>query len=500
MPAAADNTGRINYDSYRLTKKLDENIAMLKGLFEGDGTLCVRFIGNLSDSTFRACLLFFDGMVNPRIINDDIIEPLTSCGLQGNIGLMERIETKVVKGNDIKRTGDVKTLVESILYGDTMLLAEGCDEALVINSKGFSMRGISEPDDDKSLLGPREGFTEAIMINISMLRRKLQTPDLKFKFRRFGTRTNTKACVCYLESLAKPEALAELERRLDGVDCDAALDGNSIHERIKDSPFSIFKTTGQSEKPDIIASKLLEGRIALLLDGTPMVMTVPYLFVENLQSPDDYYLNFYYGSFGRLLRLAGLLLTVSLPALYVALLGFHQEMIPTTLMFSLTSAARGTPFPTVVELLGMLAVFEILRETGMRMSDKIGSALSIVGALVLGQAAVEAKIVSAPTVILVAFTSITGLMLPRLKLTVLFLRLLFLAAAATIGVYGYFMSLIALLVYMQSIKSFGIDYTSQLFSFGKGSQSDIYLRFPFRFMRRRPEGMTMDEERSRPGP
>lgn len=495
MSAVPDITGKIHYEGYSLGKKLDDNVAMFKGFFSGDDTLRVRPVGNLRDHTFRACVMFFDGMINTRIINEDIIDPLINSDLQGNVSLMERLETKIVSGNEISRTGDVEKLVESVLYGDTLLFADGCAEALIINSKGFATRGISEPDGDKSLLGPREGFTESLMTNTSLLRRKLQTPDLKLKFRSFGTRTNTKACVCYLESLVKPEILSELEKRLDSIVSDSAIEVNYLQERVKDSPYSIFKTTGETEKPDIVASKLLEGRIAVMLDGTPMVMTVPYLFVESLHSPDDYYLNFYYGSFGRLLRLIGLLLTVSVPALYVALLGFHREMIPTSLMFSLTAAAKGTPFPTVVEVLGMLAVFEILRETGMRMSNKIGSALSIVGALVLGQAAVEAKIASAPTVIIVAVTSITAMMLPRLKLAVLALRLLFLAASAMIGIYGYFMSMIALLVYLLSMKSFGMDYTSQLFSFGAGGQSDIYLRFPFGHMRRRPEGMSGDSYR-----
>lgn len=493
--ANPDHTGKIDYQSCALSKKLDDNVALFQSLFSGDDTLRLRPVGNLRDPSFRGCALFFDGMVNTRVINEDIIDPLMSADLQGNIALMERLQTKVVSGNDVARTGDVKKLCEAVMYGDTLLLADGCDEALIVNTKGFSTRGISEPDDDKSLLGPREGFTEALMINLSLLRRKLQTPDLKMKMRAFGTRTNTKACVCYLESLVKPEILAQLEQRLDAVVTDSAIEINYLQERVKDSPFSIFKTTGQTEKPDIVAAKLLEGRIAVLLDGTPMVMTVPYLFIESVQAPDDYYLNFYYGSFGRVLRLLGLLFTVSIPAIYVALLGFHQEMIPTTLMFSLTASTKGTPFPTLIEVLGMLAIFEILRETGLRMSDKIGSALSIVGALVLGQAAVEAKFVSAPTVIIVAFTSITGLMLPRFKLSILVVRVLFLAAAATIGVYGYFMALIALLTYLQSMQSFGIEYTSQLFSFGGAKSADIYLRLPFPLLRRRPLHMAKDKFR-----
>lgn len=495
MAVSPDSTGRIPYESYSLGKRLDDNVALMKEFFGEDDTFRMRRVGNRHDPAFRGCVMFFDGMVNARIINEDIIDPLINSELKGNISLIGRISESIISGNDVQRTGDVKKLAEAIMYGDSLVFADGCDEALIVNSKGFTVRSISEPDDDKSLLGPREGFTESLMINLSMLHRKLQTPDLKLKFRTFGTRTNTKACICYLGSLVRPEILETLEKRLDEIHADGTLEANYIQERIKDSPGSIFKTTGQSEKPDIIASKILEGRIAILLDGTPMALTVPYLFVENFQAPDDYYLNFYYGSFGRLLRLLGLLITTGVPAIYVALLGFHQEMIPTTLMFSLTASTKGTPFPTIVEVLGMLAVFEILRETGLRMSNKIGSALSIVGALVLGQAAVEAKFVSAPTVIIVAMTTITGMMLPRMKLSVLVIRALFLIAAATIGIYGYYLSMLALLFYLLGMKSFGIEYTSQLFSPGGGRMRDIYLRHPFRSMTRRPLHMARDEIR-----
>ena len=461
-------------NQHKLTGCLDADTALIKGFFENDDTFRMREIVN--SPYFHGYIFFLDGMVNALAINQSIIAPLLNKSLGRGGELADRLAGEVISSNELKKTGSVKEMVDGILYGDTVLLLDGCAEGLVINSKGFDTRGISEPDDDKTLLGPREGFTEALMTNTSLLRRKLQTPQLKFKFRSFGAHSGTKACLCYLEGLADTKILKELEKRLDEIAVDSALGSNYIVERIKDHPYSLFKTIGECEKPDIVAAKLLEGRIAIMLDGTPVVLTLPYLFVESLQSPDDYYLNFYYGSFGRLLRILGLFLSLSLPALYLSVLCFHPEMIPAGLMLNMSAALKGTPFPLIAEILAMLLVFEILRETGVRMSNKIGGALSFVGALVLGQSAVEARLVSAPTIIAVAMTCVAALMLPRLKGAIIILRIAYLLAASVLGLTGYFMCLIATAVYLSSMKSFVCDYMSGLF--GRKARDGV-TRVPF---------------------
>lgn len=495
MSYNADKYGQIDYAQRCLSTDLNVNVEILGEIFLNDATFQSRVFSCQRNADIKCAIFYMDGMSSSKIINESIIQPITTAWLEDKPHLFKMVSSSVIAGNLTTETDDIKSLVEALLYGDSVVLVNGFAMGVIVNSKEFTLRSVSEPDDEKALRGPREGFTEGLMVNASLIRRRLQTSDLKFKAKSFGTRSNTKAFLCYLDSLVDKDILAELEKRLESISIDGVLDVNYIQEFIRDSPYSIFKTAGSTEKPDIVAAKLLEGRVALLLDGTPIVMTVPYLFIENLQVADDYYNNFYYSTLGRILRLFGFWITVSVPAIYVALIAFHPETIPTPLMLSMAAAINKAPFPTVVECAGMLIVFEILRETGIRTPNKIGQALSIVGALIVGQAAVEAKIVSAPVVIVVALTGITGLMIPRLSGAVIMIRLSFMAAAAILGFYGYFLASIFLFFYLTGIKSFGIDYTSQLFTYNPKRLKDIYMRAPMPQMDSRPLFMSQDTER-----
>ena len=492
MSLQPDKEGKLDYSAFQLNSSLADNLALLAEIFRDDVTFQQRELRSRTDATQYA-LLFCDGMVGTRLLNDDILKPVQESRLSrpGLKALMEQL----LPANSAVLVTEVGAIVEAIVSGDSAVLMEGEAGAVVVNTKGYAVRAVSEPDDEKSLRGPREGFNESLMTNVSLLRRKLQTSDLKFKSLTLGTRSNTKAFLCYLDSLADKSVLAELERRLADVCVDGVLDVNYLQEYIKDGRRSIFKTCGSTEKPDIVAAKLLEGRIALILDGTPIVLTVPYLFIENFQAADDYYIGFYFGSLGRLLRLIGFLITISAPAVYISLVAFHPEMIPTQLMISMAAAISKVPFPTVVECVMMLLVFEVLRETGIRTPGKIGQALSVVGALIVGQAAVEARLVSAPVVIIVALTGITALMIPRMGTAVLVMRGLLLLGAAFFGYYGYIMVLLALFFYLCGMKSFGLDYLSQMLSYSPPGGQDIYIRRAMPGQRRRPLGMSRDGER-----
>lgn len=490
-----DKTGKVDYSGFGLSANLEDSLHVFQQIFSEDATFQHRFARNLFNTGVRCAILFLDGMADARTINENIVEPITSAALAGAPVSAQAILDTVVAGNSASKASDIQELAEGILSGDTVVLVHGEAAAIRVSTKGFTVRAISEPDDEKSIRGPREGFTESLMVNASLLRRKLQTSDLKFKSKSFGTRSNTKAFLCYLDSLADKKILEDFERRLDAVTVDGVLDINYLQEYVKDSRRSVFKTCGSSEKPDVVAAKLLEGRIALILDGTPIVMTVPYLFIENLQVADDYYTNFYFGTIGRLIRMLGFGITISAPAVYVALIAFHPEMIPTSLMLSIAAAISKVPFPTVVECAGMLIIFEVLRETGIRTPNKIGQALSILGALIVGQAAVESRIVSAPVVIVVALTGITGLMVPRLSGAVIAIRFLLLTAAACLGFYGYFLTLLALFFYLTNMKSFGVDYTSQMFTYNAEHLKDIYARPAMPAMGSWPLRLSQDTER-----
>ena len=486
-PVAPDDKGVINLNETKIEKELETNIQIMDQIFKNDDTLIKRNFVNQRHAKVRCCALFFDGMVDNKIIDDYIIRPImTSTCLALSNEIADEILTKVIVTNDAQKSDSLSEITQSMIHGDTILFVEGCNSALIISTKGWKTRAISEPDNERALRGPREGFTESLSINISLIRRKICTPDLKFKFRSFGTRSNTKACICYLDSLADKKILDELNRRLDKIDIDGVLDINYIVELIKDHPMSPFKTIGASERPDVIAGKLLEGRIALILDGTPVVLTVPYLFIENFQANDDYYLNFYFASIGRIIRILGFLMSISVPALYIAFTTYHREMIPTNLALSIMQAHQGVPFPTILECIIMLVIFEIIRETGLRMPSNIGQALSIVGALVIGQAAVEAKFISAPMVIVVAITAITGLINAKIKGATVLLRFILLFAASFLGLFGLSFAFVGLLIHLFRLESFGVIYMSQISSFKFDEYKDNFFRAPWRFMKTRP--------------
>lgn len=469
--------------------KLQQNIDYLRHLFTGDDTLIFRQLeNNRGKDTLRFCLVYVDGMVNNRLMNQDVIRPLLEFVFHNHGGesMIDTVQMQAMFANDAKKTDSIDELIQGIVYGDTVLLMEDCSQALLLNTKGFSLRSITEPESERVLRGPREGFNESILTNLSMLRRKIRTQDLKFKFLTFGRRTQTKACICYLEGVVNHTVLRELEERLQKIDIDGVLDANYINEIIKDSPWSAVKTVGSTERPDVVAGKLLEGRVALFVDGTPTVLTVPHLFIENFQSDEDYYIHFAFSSVGRFLRVLAFLLTLSLPAIYVALVTFHQELIPTALVFSIVSARQGVPFPTAMETIMMLVVFEMLRESGDRMSGSMGQTLSIVGALVIGQAAVNAKIVSAPIIIVVAFTGICGLMVPRLKGYVILHRFLLLMFACALGLYGLLLGAMVILTQLFKMTSFGIPIMTNTYSRGLQDEKDLYVRAPWWMMIRRP--------------
>ncbi len=483
MNTVPDHSGIIDYKA-EISTDIDENYRIFKQIFKNDDTVIIRIFENRSDPSVRYLGISVNGMVKNNSIYQSITSPLINLSFSDGGDRIDRMAKEMITSLDIKVRENVSDIVTDILYGDTAVMVDGSTRAITVETKGFATRSVSEPDSERGLKGSKEGFTESIIMNTSMIRRRILSSDLKFEFFRLGTRTNTLVCVAYIESLVDKKVLTEFLRRIKAIKTDGVLDTNYIDEQIKDRRFSPFKTCGSTEKPDVAAAGLLEGRVALIADGTPIVLTAPYLFIENFQSPDDYYLNFWFASIGRIIRILGFFITISLPSVYLALVTFHSEMLPDGFMTAIAEASRGVPFPTVVECFLMLFVFEVLRETGIRMPSKIGQALSIVGGLVVGQSAVEAKIVSAPMVIVVAFTGITGLCVPRLSGAAIMIRTLALISTAFLGFYGFFAFMTVVLIHLLSLRSFGFEYISMSLRFQR--IKDVYFRAPHEKMKTRP--------------
>lgn len=501
---ARANTEKINQlnralENSVLAHSLDKNIATLKQLFTDVDILKLRYIQNTHTPQLKYCIAYCDGVVNSAIINDSIMKPLQlSDAAQPGQGLIDTLMNQVLQINEAEKTNRLQDIIEAVTYGDTILFAEGAAQAIILNTKSFALRAVGEPDSEKTLSGPREGFTESLLSNLSLLRRKIRSHELKMHFLNLGRRTRTTACVCYIDSIANKQVLAELYRRLETIDIDGVLDTNYITELIKDARWSPFRTTGYTERPDTVTGKLLEGRIALFLDGTPVVLTVPYLFIENLQSNEDYYLNFYYASFSRLMRILGFILTVCVPGLYIGIVAFHHELMPTSLLISIASERQTVPLPATLEAFLMLIVFDILKETGIRMPSNVGQALSIVGALVIGQAAVEAKLVAAPMIIVVAITGITSLLVPKLNAPVIYIRFFLLLLASCFGLYGMFLGMAAVFAHMLNLFSFGIPQFSFSGNLRFQDLKDVPVRSAWSFMHTRPEMIAEDKVRIKP--
>ena len=467
----------MNLSAFRFTTNLDDNIKQMKEQFSHDNTFICRMVQGRGSPALRAALFFFDGMVESSNINESIIKPISLW--EGAPLPMESVIDEVLHIDDCPFDPPVDKLVSAFLYGDTIVLVDGDSRPAIVNTKGFAKRGPDEPDNEKVLRGPREGFTEAFMGNLALIRRRLRTPDLCFEFSQIGSVSHTTVSVCYINGIADQTVLQAVKQRLKQIELDAVLDANYLSELMRDDRFSPFPTTGFTERPDIVAAKLLEGRIAIVVDGTPVVLTVPHILQETFQANDDYYISYLYTNLTRWLRVLGFVLTITLPAIYVALLTWHQEMIPTRLLFSIAASRQGVPFTTFTEAVGILIIFEILKEAGTRTPETIGQALSIVGGLVLGQAAVEARFASAPMVIVIAFSGVTALIVPKLRTATLLLRFFLLICAAILGLYGVLLGLACILAHVCRLTSFGIPYLTNILAGEKHNGQDVLFRFPW---------------------
>lgn len=463
-----------------LYPSINENIALIQRIFPGDSTIKFRKFQHPSVKSFSGCLIHIEGMVSTETLSNYILRPILRFQVTEEtheIPYMQLLMEGIIEVSELRLLDDLDGILNELLYGNTVLLLEGDAQALIVGTQGWQSRSVSEPGTEKSVLGPREGFTESLIINLSLIRRRVKSPDLKFEFLDIGKTTNTTVCLCYVEGAVSRKILQDLTQRLERLEIDALLDSGQLQEMIRDHTLTPFETVGNTERPDALAGKILEGRIALLVDGSPFVLTVPFLFVEYFQVSEDYYSNYLFGSFNRIMRFLGEYLAV--PAIYVSLVTYNQEMMPTPLLLSISAARQSVPLPTVAECFVMLIVFEILREAGTRIPNSIGQAVSIVGALVLGQAAVDARVVSAPMVIVVGITGITTLLNVKMKAASITTRFILLVLSSFMGLYGYMFGMIGLVIHLMSLRSFGVPYMLTVGSFKESDIRDTVIRLPW---------------------
>lgn len=472
---------------------LQENIKIFQGIFKDNCMIVFRYLENASDSSLKAIAIFADGLVGAGLVNDYVVKPFViNPSLKNQVDKLSFTKNSVLQSNDIVVISSYEDCIKRLFSGDVIFFLDGYQTPLAVNARFPATRSISEPENEKSLKGPREGFCELILFNTALLMRRLKNDKLKLESFTLGNRTKTPVIMAYIEGICHPDLAAQIRTELSRINTDAITDTNQIAELIKAKPYSPFKTTGSTERPDAVANKLLEGRIAILADGTPQVITVPFLFNEYFQATDDYSINFYFGSISRLLRYLSFLIAVFLPALYLAAVKFQQEILPEKLLYSIAESRLNVPLSATMELLVFFIFFEILREASARTPSIIGQTLSIAGALILGQTAVEANFISVPAIIIVAISGLCCNVLPQMRGALLICRLGILILASAIGIYGVILGAAVIILHLADITVSHTEYLNEMLPTTKGSLWDIYIRGPYRFLKQKEDYLSRE--------
>lgn len=499
-------------DTYTIQKNIEINEMNLKKFLGKSEDIVFREFEILTIKQTKVFICFINGLVNTQMVNECIVKPLIEDlpnDKYDNNGahhdVIKTIKNRTLSVADLKEAQSMDQVIDAVLSGETALFIDGNHSAILISTQSFESRNVEEPETETVIRGPRDGFVETLQVNTALIRRKIKNPNLIFEKLILGRQTRTTICIGYIEGIANQKIIQEVKSRLNRIDTDSILESGYIEQFIEDHPFSLFSTIGNSENPDKVAAKLLEGRVAILCDGTPFVLTVPYLFIENMQVSEDYYSRPLFQSFSRLLRIVAFFIAILTPALYVALTTFHQEMIPTVLLTTMAASREGIPFPAFVEAVLMGVTFEILTEAGVRMPRPIGQAVTIVGALVVGEAAVQAGIVSSPMVIVMAVTGITGFVIPSLREFTVIFRFILIALAAMFGVFGILIGFFFLLGHLCSLRSFGSPYLDPIAPVMWNGLKDSFIRAPLWMLKSRPRSITRrDSKRQglfvKPGP
>lgn len=508
MPRIKDRT----QPSTELSADLSANEKLLRELFEACSDIVFRPI--CSDP--RILLIFADGLIDTQALENVLLKPIfddrASDGanpirISGRI-----IQDQLVAFAQVQTVATIGEVANGILKANIGLLIDGENQAIVADLKGFDKRAVDEPDAEISVRGPRDGFTENLRTNTSLIRRRIRTPKLKMESFTVGRVSQTDVVIAYLEGIAPDSILEEVRTRIGRIRIDGVLESGYIEEFIEDTSWSPFPQVQNTERPDIVCAALLEGKVAIMVDNTPFALIVPMTFWTGLQAVEDFYERSIYTTFIRLIRYSLFNIALLLPSLYVALSTFHQQLIPTNLLISIANSREGVPFPTFVEALLMEFMFEGLREAGIRLPKAVGSAVSIVGALVIGQSAVQAGIVSAPVVIVVATTGIASFAIPRYNFGTAYrlLRFPMLCLAGTLGLYGIICGLFLMIIHLIGLRSFGVPYMSPVVPQIPQGMKDVFVRAPRWTMtdrpvfsggnkRRTPEGQQPGPNRGRGG-
>lgn len=482
-----------------ISEHLSENIERIREVCGPDNVdIIIREFKIPVGRGFKAALFFVEGLTDRQTLNLAIIQPLQLFSAEycpecekreqvGTRGIVEYVIDYLLANSQAKRVDSLEEMIELVMTGESAILIDGVTEVIVTEVKAWENRGIQEPQSEVTIRGPREGFSEAVRYNTALLRRRIRTSALRIDPMKIGTLSETDVFVVYIEGITNKRLVDEVKRRISEIDIDYLPEAGYIEQFIEDNPWSPFPQVLATERPDRLAAALSEGQIGILVDGTPIALIMPSFITDIYESTEDYYERFLFGSARRVLRIGAVIVSLLLPAVYIALVTFHHEMIPTSLALAFASARQRVPFPALIEAFLMEIALELIREAGVRLPSPVGQTVGIVGALLLGDAAVQANLVSPIMVIVVALTALASFATPYHSggMAIRLLRFPLMLAAAAIGLYGVTAGVTAIAIHLTLLTSLGVPYLSPFLS-EPMDYKDVVVRAPIWMMRFRP--------------
>ena len=480
-----------------ISKDLEKNTQLLKDIFKDCSDIVFRNFHIGKDGEVALLFVYVDGLIDKAVLSESVLGSLSDeKDIEMPIGenlkshIFSIIANEGISLSEINEEEEMEKVIDAILSGETALLINGIEKAIILSTRGWNTRSVDEPETETVVRGPREGFTETLRINTSLVRRRIKDPKLKLKVVEIGRRSKTSVGIMYIEDIVQEGLVEEVNNRLDKVDIDAILDSTMLENLIEDNYLSPFPQIENTERPDSVAASLCEGRVALLVDNSPFALIMPATIGTLMQSSEDYYSRWAITSTVRLLRYIAAFIALFAPALYIAITSFHPGLLPTRLAYYVAATRVNVPFPAFLEAFLMELTIELLRESGTRIAGPIGTTIGIVGGLIIGQAAVDAGIVSPLMIIIVAVTTIASFTLPSYDLAtgLRLYRFILMACAGILGLYGIMLGFLVMLTHLVKLNSFGIPFTSPYSGLGleEGDLRDTIIKAPIQDLKKRP--------------
>ena len=467
----------------KLSSLLIQNVMQVRSAYASSGDLNVRM---LSSGEHRFACITLENMVNKQILNDMLLKRLVRQPLSGPpMNCFIQIEEEISTASEQKRISTLEQLYEMMASGFAVLLMDGVPLGLALGFQGFPTRGVQPPENEVMERASHEAFVDVLKLNTPLLRRRMKTKDFVIETMQVGRSSQTQVAVCYLQGRASECTVAKIKQQLRSVKIDTVLESGYLQPFLEADSRSLFPSVGVSERPDTVCAKISEGRVAILVDGSPFCLITPFLFSEHFQSMDDYTMNPYYATFIRLLKYLSFFLAMLLPGFYVAVGEHNPEVFPSAIFFKVVDAEVATPFSLLWEALIIHTIYEIMREAGLRLPKSVGHAVSIVGALVIGEAAVTAGLIGAPMIIVVAVTALASYVIPSLYYPTAILRFLFIIVGGLSGLFGVVLLFAVVLTEITSLNAFGVPISAPISPFDLRSMRDTVARLGWKTLARR---------------